>query len=292
MNNDLPLVSVVVPCYNHEKYISECIRSIMNQTYRNFELIVIDDGSIDNSFKELMKLKAEYNFTLVSQENRGLPATFNRGLKEFVKGEYFTFCASDDFWCLDKLENQVNFMLAHPEIPMCYGKTHYVNENSEVIEKYDKQNNYLRGGELFEDIFLFKIHPPVNYLIKTKIFDEIGYYDENIFAEDYYMNLKIAHTHAIGFVDQYLGFYRVDSSIGKVIRFDKVSDSHLMSIEDYKTHPLYNKAKLLVSLRKFNLFSGYKEHKKIALKNSIKSISLFYKKQFIISLAKLLFLWR
>ena len=76
-----PLVSVIVPCYNHEKYVEKTIESIVNQTYKNIELIVIDDGSKDNSTIILEKLSRQYNFYYEHQHNIGLPATLNKMIK-------------------------------------------------------------------------------------------------------------------------------------------------------------------------------------------------------------------
>ncbi|VXA96202.1 Glycosyltransferase family 2 protein [Flavobacterium sp. 9R] len=287
-----PLISVVIPCYNHEKYVALCIENVLNQTYSNFEVIVIDDGSRDKSPEILKELKKIYDFTLILQENIGLPATLNKALKEFVKGEFFSICASDDFWCLNKLELQFNFMKKNTNIPMCYGKTHYIDENSIVIKSFDKKNNILKGGGLFNDIFTFKIHPPVNYFFKTSIFNEIGYFDENIFAEDYYMNLKIASKYEIGFIDEYLSYYRVDTSFDKINRVAKVSASHLMSIELYKDHPLYGKAKAMVYLSNFRVFSGFTRHKNLAIKNAVNVIGSFYNKNFVISCFKMIVIWR
>lgn len=290
MNN--PIISVIVPCFNHEKYVELCIRSIMEQSYKNFELIVFDDGSKDSSPIILKNLQHEFGFQLILQKNIGLAATLNKGLKEFAKGKYFTLCASDDYWCIDKLKLQVEFMEKNPDIPMCFGKVHYIDEQSNIIKQYDIQNNVLRGGHIFDDIFTFKLHPPVVYLYRRTIFEEIGYFNPMIFAEDYYMNLKIASKYKIGFIDEYLGYYRVDSDVAKVIRFEKVSESHLMAIEGYKSNPNYKKVKRIVYLRKFSVFAFYKEHKGRALLNAWKSIGLFYKKHYIISCARLILIWK
>lgn len=291
-NLPLPLVSVIVPCYNHEKYVTLCIESIMNQTFKDFQLIVIDDGSSDNSPEILKRLQEKYNFKLIVQQNIGVSATLNKALKEFALTKYVTFCASDDYWTLNKLQLQVDFMQLHEDVPMCYGKNHYMDEESKVIKKYDSQNDILKGGWVFDEIFTFILHPAVTYFYKRNLFDEIGYYDPAIYAEDYYMNLKIASKYEIGFIDEYLGYYRVDSNVGKVIRFDKVSDSHLMSIEGYKDHPLYEKAKRLVYLRKFVAFSSYKKHKIRAVQNALKSLSFFFTKPFIYSVVKLVIFWK
>lgn len=292
MEHKIPLVSVIVPCYNHEKYVTLCIESVMNQTFKDFELIVIDDGSKDNSPEILKNLQEKYGFTLILQQNIGLSATLNKGLKEFCKSKYVSFCASDDYWTLDKLQLQFDFMEKNPDVPMCYGKNHYIDEESNVLEKYDSTNNVLKGGRIFDEIFTFIFHPAVTYFYKRAIFDEIGYYDATIFAEDYYMNLKIASKYEIGYIDEYLGFYRVDSNAGKVIRFDKVSDSHLMSIEGYKDHPLYEKAKTLVYLHKFATFAPHKEHKKRAIRSALKSSKLMFTKPYVVSLIKLIIFWK
>lgn len=292
MNEITPLVSVIVPSYNHEKYITQCIKSILDQSYRNFELIVIDDGSKDNSSEVLGKLQSEHGFKLVFQENHGISYTLNRGIREFSSGKYITICASDDYWAPDKLERQVAFMESNRFYPMCYGKTYYVNEESVVLKKEPVRDNNYKGGWLFEEIFLFKRDLPVNYLFRRSIFDEVGYYDENMAAEDYYMDLKISSKYAIGFVDAYLGYYRLTDISFKNIRFDRISDSHLQAIETFKDHPLYKKAKTLVYLRKFDTLSGFTHLKKNALKNVVKALPLFYHKRFLVSCIKLILFWK
>jgi alpha-1,3-rhamnosyltransferase len=287
-----PKVSVIVPCYNHERYILQCIESIINQTYQDFELIVIDDGSMDKSVTILKDLQSKYGFKLFLQENRGIAYTINRGTKEISSGEYITFCASDDYWSFNKLEKQVHFMENNRFYPMCYGKTYYVDESSTVLNNSDSANNKFKGGSLFDDIFLFRIHPPVNYIYRKSIFDEVGYFDENIIAEDYYMNLKISCKYNIGYLDEYLGFYRFINTPEKIYKFDKIADSHLMIIDDYLDHPLYKRAKSMVYLRKFDMFSGYSNLKREAFVNLFKCIQLWYYKRFVIAFVKLLFWWK
>lgn len=286
----MPLVSVIVPSYNHENFITQCVESIVNQTYKNIELIVIDDGSKDKSQNILKELQKKYNFQLIIQENIGLPCTLNRGICEFAKGKYISFCASDDFWLLDKIENQVKFMEDNQFYPMSYGRTYYVAEDSTIIETGN--DSTLKGGWIFDSILLFDLHPPVNYMYRRSIFEEVGIFSEDAFAEDYDMNLKISNKYCIGFIDKYLSFYRLTDFDNKINRFNKVANSHLISIEKYKSYRLYSKAKTMVYLRKFDNFSAYKRFKIKSSINLIKSLSLFYKKRFIFALIKLLFFWK
>ena len=287
-----PLVSVIVPSYNHERFIIECIESIVNQTYKNIELTVIDDGSKENSPKILKELQTKYGFNLVFQENHGIAYTLNRGINEFSKGKYITFCASDDFWLLDKVEKQVEFMENHIEYPMCYGKTHYIDGNSNIIKKYDIINNSLKGGRIFEDIFTFKIHPPVNYMFRREIFDIVGRYDEKNNAEDYYLNLKISSKFSIGYINEYLSFYRYTESSTKLDGFEKIANAHLLSIEGFQYHPLYSKAKKIVYLTIFIIYSMYSKHKIKAVENLFKSIYFYSNKDFWYSVIKLIIYWK
>ncbi|WP_213522269.1 glycosyltransferase [Nonlabens sp.] len=266
-----PLVSILVPCYNHSNYVKECIVSIINQTYTNYELIVIDDGSTDNSVEILEKLSKEFNFRLFAQKNKGISATLNRGIKEFSSGKYITFCASDDFWAENKLEKQVRFMEENSNIPMCFGKVHYVDVNSKIIDRLDRRNDRLKGGRLFDDILLFKIHPPVNYMFKKSIFDEVGYYDESEIVEDYDMNLRISSKYSIGFIDEYLSFYRVGNSIERFDRFISVIDSQIRILKKYKNKEKYSKAVSKSYLRRSLLKAKKKNHKFSAISDIIKS---------------------
>ena len=106
------LVSIIMPSYNTAKYIGESIRSVQNQTYENWELIIIDDCSTDNSEEILKKYSLEDNRIcyLKNEKNSGAAVSRNRGLRK-AKGKWIAFLDSDDLWDKEKLEKQINFML-------------------------------------------------------------------------------------------------------------------------------------------------------------------------------------
>ena len=100
-----PKVSIIIPAYNHEKYVGETIQSVLDQTFNDFELIIINDGSTDNTEAEILKFKddrIQYTF----QSNRGLSATLNRGI-ELARGEFFNFLPSDDMFLPEKLAHPI-----------------------------------------------------------------------------------------------------------------------------------------------------------------------------------------
>lgn len=290
--NHEPKVSIIVPSFNHDKYITQCIESIVGQSYKNWELIVIDDGSSDSSKEIIEALQKKYGFISCFKKNQGISATLNLGIVKYSKGKYITFCASDDFWTTDKLEKQVAFLEQNQFYPMCYGKNYFIDKNSNILDYQEPIEKIFKKGDLFSEIFLFKIHLPVTYMFRADIFKEIGVYNESLAAEDYEMNLRISHKYSIGYIDEFLGYYRYDDSVIKLKRFDKISDSHLKSIESFKEHRHYTKAKAMVFLRRFDTFSGYKKLKIKALKNIYFALPLWYKRRFVFALIKLFIFWK
>ncbi|MEG0901309.1 MAG: glycosyltransferase family A protein, partial [Clostridia bacterium] len=105
---------VVIPCYNHESFVQDSIQSVIDQSYQNIELIIIDDGSKDGSvekIKEMLDLCEErfIRFKFISRENRGISVTLNEAIR-WSKGEYWAICSSDDFYHYNKIEKQVTLM--------------------------------------------------------------------------------------------------------------------------------------------------------------------------------------
>jgi glycosyltransferase involved in cell wall biosynthesis len=131
-----PLVSIISPTYNHEKYISGCIESVLNQTYDNWEMIIVDDGSTDRS----ASIAEDYShkdsrITLLKQANVGifqLSKTYNKAL-ELSKGEYIAILECDDVWEANKLELQVIAMEKDKEIVLCWGKTEVINSDRTAV---------------------------------------------------------------------------------------------------------------------------------------------------------------
>ena len=104
-----PLVSVIIPCYNHQNYVEKSLKSVFDQTYKNIEIIVIDDGSKDNSVNILKELQKNNHFILECQENMGVCKTLNKAIS-MSKGKYIAILASDDYWDLPKIEKQVKVL--------------------------------------------------------------------------------------------------------------------------------------------------------------------------------------
>lgn len=181
-----PKVSVVMGVYNHGPFVAQAIESVLNQTFSDFEFIIADDGSRDNS--------REVIATFTDPRISYFPETVNRGacivLNELIgraKGEYIAVINSDDFWPLDKLAHQVEYMDAHPEIGAMYGRATFVDRTGEKIAKllipfanaFD-QPNRTQGEWLrtFFDAGNCLCHPTI--LIRRACYDAVGLYDNRL----------------------------------------------------------------------------------------------------------------
>lgn len=245
MGNDInPLVSVVVPCYNHEKYVQECIKSIIDQDYKNIELIIIDDGSSDGSVNKIEELipECEKRFTRFefrTRPNKGLCETLNEAIN-WCKGEFYSAIASDDMMLPEKTRRQVNFFKEHPECDAVFGGMYYVNDHGKIFRK----RKGVVGTISFEDILLQKISlgAPTQMLRLDKL-KEAGPYPEGQFIEDWYMWLVMSHAGNIIYsIEQPLVYYRRhESNISSKV--DSMNSARMAIINNFRDHPLYEKAK-------------------------------------------------
>lgn len=294
MNQELkdPLVSIVVPSYNHAAFITQCIESIISQDYSNYELIVIDDGSKDESPQILLDLQKKYSFNLILNKNQGLAPTLNHGFRDIAKGKYFTFCASDDYWLPGKLRKQVEFLEKNPDYAMVYGKAEIIDENNNIDQNRTRvTNSRLKGGYIFKELINLEFHPPVNYMLSAAIVKELGFYKEHIWAEDFDMNLRISQNHPIGFIDDYMSGYRINNSIPNKNLSFKTIKSHKESIEQFKHTPFYREAIKNWHLRCFTWYAPYVNGKRMALKGMIHNLDKMFTKKFIISFMVLIVKW-
>jgi alpha-1,3-rhamnosyltransferase len=233
-----PLVSIIIPSYNHSKYITETIESILGQTYDNFELIVIDDGSQDNSIEIIEKLRLNNKFIFIKRENKGLCETLNEGIN-LSRGKYIAICASDDIYLKDKIKLQVDFLETNPNYALCYGKI--ISFDNDGNQKFINSKKY-KSGKLFLDLIKTNFVPAVTQMYRKDIFDNIGGFDKDLWIEDWDMLLRISYSYEIGFLDKYLAMYRnhgENMSGGKNIR--KMYENELKILNKWKDTEAYSK---------------------------------------------------
>jgi GT2 family glycosyltransferase/glycosyltransferase involved in cell wall biosynthesis len=204
-------VSVVIPAYNHEKYVGEAIQSVLDQTFQDLELIIINDGSTDNTETEILKFKDE-RIRYFSQENRGLSATLNRGI-ELARGEYFNFLPSDDAFFPEKLATQLKAFEESKEIGVVFSYHLVVGGEGKEVKDDPIVDWFTVPFETKEEIFpaLFErdfLSAPTA-LIKMECFEKAGRFDESLkTAQDYDMWMRILKYYDLRLIKRPLLRYR------------------------------------------------------------------------------------
>lgn len=250
-NISLPLVSVVVSCYNHQDYIESCLLSILDQDYPDVELLVIDDGSRDNSSSIISGLQEKYGFYFQARENRGLTRTLNE-LLTMAKGEFVVPFGSDDIMLQGRLTAQVAHMNDKPEVGICGGNIELIDGQGDLYPEA-RQNRFIPFRRMdFEDVFLeLKPYVPATTLmIRKSALLEVGGFDEDNNLEDLMIELRI--TRAGYFIDCLpipLAQHRKhEGNSSKNIKF--MTDSILDTYKVFSDHPdyLFVKYKFLSSM--------------------------------------------
>ena len=227
------LISVIIPAYNHERYIEECVRSIMAQTYQNLELIVIDDGSTDGTFKKLQALKPEcekrfIRVVMETQKNQGRCITDNKMI-DLAQGKYLYLIASDDMAKPRAIEILHKFLSENPDYILAVGDNEIINADSERVY-WGKDRKIVPENEALyktfgEDMHLNEPdnkHPdfgnyadllrgnyvPNGYLYSRQAIIDAGKMNTKILLEDWYMHLQLAKLGKYKYIPEILFSYR------------------------------------------------------------------------------------
>ena len=214
-----PLVSVIIPTYNHQRYIIECVDSVLNQTFTNTQIIIINDGSKDDTdriIKDFLVQKQHLNIEYYSKANEGLCKTINFGLTK-SKGDYVAVLASDDIWQKNKLEKQIDFLEKNSMIGLVYSDAFIIKGVTKTDIKYSdykpKLNYYFKNS--IQNIDIYKSLLTENFVLATtvvlrkSVIEDIGFFDESIPIEDFDMWLRISKKYPFGYIDLPLAYYRV-----------------------------------------------------------------------------------
>ncbi len=194
-----PLISVIIPTFNRGHCLEESIRSVRDQNFPDFELIVVDDGSVDNTI-EVVNQFPDIRFIRLDK-NRGVSFARNCGLKQ-AQGDWIAFLDSDDLWKKGKLQAQVQWVNQHPDCYAVYTDEIWVR-NGVRVNQMKKHQKY--SGEIFQYCLPLCIVSPSSVLLRTKMLNEVGGFDESMLVcEDYDLWLRIAKQYPFHFIDEKL----------------------------------------------------------------------------------------
>lgn len=214
-------ISIIIPLYNKQNSISATLQSVLAQTYTNYEIIVVDDGSTDDSanvaeatLRECKVYGVECRGRVIRKANGGVCSARNRGIQE-ARYDYIALLDGDDLWDEHYLEEQVKLIQDFPEAKM-WGINFAEMSNGELIRKLPTGlpdgyrgyvENYFQMPGRISDLYCSS-----SVVIKKEVFDKVGYFDERIkYAEDSDMWFRIIATYPVAFYDRYMAFYQYDA---------------------------------------------------------------------------------
>jgi len=191
-----PKVSVIIPTYNRASLLKEAVDSVLAQDYRNFELIVVDDGSTDQTSEILNAFRRE--ITILRRHNQGVSSARNAGINA-ASGSLVAFLDSDDLWLPQKLSKQVDFFNANPESQICQTEEIWIRNKVRVNPK--KRHKKI-SGMIFEPSLELCLVSPSAVMIKKSLFETVGLFDESLPAcEDYDLWLRISCRYPVHLID-------------------------------------------------------------------------------------------
>lgn len=218
---DSPLVSILIPCYNHEKYLDDCFKSLLAQTYINIEIFITDDCSKDDSveiIEEWMDRLRERFVKVVfikNDTNLGVVKSVNNMIN-LSRGKYIKTLASDDMLFPEGIRALVSFLEKEVEFGLVYSNYVLCNENEkyevENLEKKSTQRSSTLSGSLSQALYEqdFIIAPTV--LVRKKVYSEVGLHDETLLMEDWEFWIRASFSFKIGYLDYTTAAYRIVSN--------------------------------------------------------------------------------
>lgn len=217
-DNQNPLVTVIIPTYNRGWILKEAIDSVLSQDFKGFELIVVDDGSSDNT-QDILHGYAR-DIIMLRQDNRGVSAARNTGIAS-ASGQLIAFLDSDDLWLPEKLASQVDFFKSNPNVMICQTEELWIRNGVRVNPK---RRHKKFSGMIFKHSLPLCIVSPSAVMLKKSLLDKTGVFDESLPAcEDYDLWLRISCKYPVFLIDAPLIIKRGghEDQLSKTPKLDK-----------------------------------------------------------------------
>ncbi|HED1420429.1 TPA: glycosyltransferase [Kluyvera georgiana] len=242
--NDI-LVSVIMPVYNSSAFIKDAIESILIQTHKKIEFIIIDDGSVDGSELIIKKYTDDERIVFISRENKGLVYTLNQALK-MANGEYIARMDSDDISAANRIEEQLQFLIKNPDIAVVGCASYIINERSDIeSHRVPPSSPFLNHALHFFGPTL--THPSVCFNKKV-IGEELYYSDCYPRAEDFELWVRLSRKYSMANIPKMLFYYRLNSNGISLSNVEEQKKNAALAYYKLK-YPNVNDEKLLTSLQ-------------------------------------------
>ena len=250
------LVSIVMPAFNASSWISSSIQSVQKQSYQNWELIIIDDGSTDISVEIIKTFLFDRRISLITQDNFGPASARNVGIQK-SRGEYLAFLDSDDYWMQDKLGQQLKFFDSHKECGLVHTNYRIFNEDLNVSKPFKQPGWFSRWSEE-ERLLVCDTIGTLTVLTYTELVKEVGGFRADLHGtEDWDLWIRISKDSKICKLNFETACYRIhhtgisQSSIQHFTELEKVYNYHIFE-SDVPRH-IHYAAKAVLNLRKAKL---------------------------------------
>ena len=193
-------VSVIIPTFNRKQEVIRAVSSILSQSFTDFEIIVVDDGSSDGTKTALDQFRDRITY-IAHTTNRGVSAARNTGIKQ-ARDPFIAFLDSDDYWLAEKLAVQIDFFNHHPQALICQTDEIWIRNGRRVNPK---KRHLKPTGDIFNPCLKLCLVSPSAVMLKRSLFDEVGLFDEDLPAcEDYDLWLRISYRYPIYLIKQRL----------------------------------------------------------------------------------------
>lgn len=226
----MPRVSVIIPTYNRENFVSDTIESVLGQTYKDFEVIVVDDGSTDSTIQKLEKYNSKIK--LIQQTNSERAVARNNGASN-SSGEYIAFVDSDDVWKNNKLEKQVEVLDNQKDTILTYSSCLRIDDKGRKIKTAKRQN---RGytGNVFEKLLLRNFVVSATPLLRREYFEKTdGFKTKYIPYEDWECWIRLSTLGNFYFIKEPLAYYRIhDTQSVQLVKAEKIEEVTTLLLND------------------------------------------------------------
>jgi len=202
------LVSVIMPVYRGERFIAAAIESVLAQAYRDFEIVIVNDGSPDESARIISQFLPHPQIRYIEQQNAGVAAARNAGVAH-ANGAFIGLLDQDDLWLPNKLARQVSYLYSHPEIGLVHTRVKCIDGDGAPRSCAGAIGVYPYEGLCAGRLLLGNVIAPVTVLLRSECIDDVGTFDQRFApADDWELWMRIARRHPIGFIDEETACYR------------------------------------------------------------------------------------
>ena len=236
MKKTLPLVSVIITTYNRYNFVFEAVNSVLNQTYKPIELIIIDNGSTDGTTDHLITTD---NYQVIKQNHTGMPGQVKNKGVDISSGEFIAFLDSDDLWLPRKLEKQLN-QLIHGNFQVNHTREQWLR-NGKIVSQ--KSQRHKKEGDIFLDSLKKCIIGPSTVVIARKIFLNLGGFREDLeIVEDYELWLRLTAKHPVSYLEEELVIKQAGHEDQLSKRYNHIEVFRLRSLKQLIDQNIFNQS--------------------------------------------------